>query len=440
MATDTSIPEIPVNDKRTIFGWAMFDWANSSYALVISVAVFPLYFNSVMGDSELFNFLGIPVTKTSLFSYSLSIAYLVIALSLPMLTGIADYSGRRKAFMKFFTFMGSLACISMFFFDGRGTMYLGVFSFVFAVIGFEGGKTFYNSYLPLIVSEDKYDSVSAKGFTYGYIGSMILLILNLVMIQKYELFGFSDSGWATRTVFITVGLWWLGFANFSFVRLPKDYKVDKIDGLLSKGFSEIKQVWNYVMEQHDIKFFLFSFFFYIAGVLTIIGLASTFAIDQLGFEASELIILILLLQFLGIVGAILFAKVSEWKGNKLSIIVMLLIWMGVCVAAYYVQEKMHFYVIAAFVGLVMGGIQSLSRSTYSKLIPEDAHNTASYFSFFDVTEKVAMVMGSLSFGIIDQLTGGMRNSIFALIFFFVLGIIFLLFVTVRRKEVVIQTS
>ncbi len=440
MATDTSIPEIPVNDKRTIFGWAMFDWANSSYALVISVAVFPLYFNSVMGDSELFNFLGIPVTKTSLFSYSLSIAYLVIAVSLPMLTGIADYSGRRKTFMKFFTFMGALACMAMFLFDGRGTMYLGVFSFVFAVIGFEGGKTFYNSYLPLIASEDKYDDISAKGFTYGYIGSMILLILNLVMIQKYELFGFADSGWATRTVFITVGIWWLAFANFSFVRLPKDYKVNNIEGLLSKGFSEIKQVWNYVMEQHDIKFFLFSFFFYIAGVLTIIGLASTFAIDQLGFEASELIILILLLQFLGIVGAILFAKMSDWKGNKISIITMLFIWMGVCVAAYYVQEKMHFYVIAGFVGLVMGGIQSLSRSTYSKLIPEDAHNTASYFSFFDVTEKVAMVMGSLSFGIIDQLTGGMRNSIFALIFFFALGIIFILFVTIRRKEVLIQTT
>lgn len=433
MSTDTSAPKIPVNDKKTIFGWAMFDWANSSYALVISVAIFPLYFNAVMGDSELFYFLGIPVTKTSLFSYSLSFAYLIIACSLPMLTGIADYSGRRKTFMKIFTLLGSMACMAMFFFDGRSSMYLGVFSFVLAVIGFEGGKTFYNSYLPLIVSEDQYDRVSAKGFTYGYIGSMILLVLNLVMIQKFELFGFSDSGWATRTVFLTVGIWWFAFAQFSFARLPKDYKVANVDGLLSKGFGEIKRVWNYVMKQHDIKFFLFSFFFYIAGVLTVIGLASTFAIDQLGFEADELIFLILLLQILGIVGAILFARISEWQGNKLSIIMMLLIWMGTCVAVYFVHEKAHFYVIAGLVGLVMGGIQSLSRSTYSKLIPEDAENTASFFSFFDVTEKVAMVMGSLSFGIIDQLTGGMRNSIFALIFFFIIGIIFLLFVTVNRS-------
>ncbi len=432
MSTDTSPPKIPVNDKRTIFGWAMFDWANSSYALVISVAIFPLYFNAVMGDNELFSFLGIPVTKTSLFSYSLSLAYLIIACSLPMLTGIADYSGRRKTFMKFFTLMGSLACMSMFFFDGRGTMYLGVFSFVFAVIGFEGGKTFYNSYLPLIVSEDQYDKVSAKGFTYGYVGSMILLVLNLVMIQKFEVFGFPDSGWATRTVFLTVGVWWFLFAQFSFARLPKDYNVPNVEGLLSKGFGEIKRVWNYVMKQHNIKFFLFSFFFYIAGALTVIGLASTFAIDQLGFEADELIFLILLLQILGICGAVLFAKISEWKGNRLSIILMLFIWMAACIIVYFVHEKSHFYFIAALVGLVMGGIQSLSRSTYSKLIPEDADNTASYFSFFDVTEKVAMVMGSLSFGIIDQLTGGMRNSIIALVFFFVLGIIFLLFVKVER--------
>jgi len=434
MAADTSKPQILVDDKKTIFGWAMFDWANSSYALVISVAVFPLYFNSVMGDNEVFHFLGIPVTKTSLFSYSLSLAYLIIAVSLPMLTGIADYSGRRKAFMKFFTLMGSIACMSMFFFTGRPNMYLGVFSFVFAVIGFEGGKTFYNSYLPLIASEEQYDRVSAKGFTYGYVGSMILLVLNLVMIQKHEIFGFADTAWATRTVFITVGLWWFAFAQFSFVRLPKDYRVSNIDGIFSKGFMEIKRVWNYVKTQHNIKFFFFSFFFYIAGVLTVIGMASTFAIDQLGFESSELIILILLLQLLGIVGAIVFAKVSDWKGNKISIIIMLLIWMAVCVAAFLVQDKIQFYVIAGFVGLVMGGIQSLSRSTYSKLIPEDAENTASFFSFFDVCEKVAMVMGSLSFGIIDQVTGGMRNSIFALVIFFILGIFFLMFVTVGREE------
>ena len=311
-------------------------------------------------------------------------------------------------------------------------MYLGVFSFILAVIGFEGGKTFYNSYLPLIVSEDQYDKVSARGFTYGYIGSMILLVLNLGMIQKYDMFGFPDKGWATRAVFLTVGIWWFAFAQLSFARLPKDYKVSNVDGLLSKGFGEIKRVWEYVMKQHNIKFFLFSFFFYIAGVLTVIGLASTFAIDQLGFEADELILLILLLQILGIVGAILFAKISEWKGNKLSIIMMLFIWMAACVAVYYVHEKSHFYIIAGLVGLVLGGIQSLSSSTYSKLIPKDADNTASYFSFFDVTEKVAMVMGSLSFGIIDQVTGGMRNSIFALIFFFILGIIFLLFVKVER--------
>ena len=424
---------IQKNNPKTINGWALFDWANSSYALVISVAIFPLYFNSVMDTGE-FNFLGIPVTKTSLFSYSLSFAYFIIAMSLPMLTGIADYSGRRKAFMKFFTFLGSMACVTMFFFGGMSTMYLGVFSFIFAVIGFEGGKTFYNSYLPIIATEDQFDRISAKGFTYGYIGSVILLVLNLIMIQKHELFGFPDTSWATRTVFVTVGLWWFIFAQISFFRLPKDVPNPDTSGMLSMGFVEIKKVWAFVKTQRNIKFFLTSFFFYIAGSLTIIGLASTFAIDQLKFEATELIYLILLLQVLGIVGAITFSKISEWKGNKISITMMLFIWIGVCFAAYMVQEKTQFYGIAALVGLVMGGIQSLSRSTYSKLIPEDAENTASFFAFFDVCEKIAMVMGSFSFGLIDQITGGMRNSIVALIFYFVLGIIFLQFVKVQREN------
>lgn len=423
------------NDKRTIQAWAMFDWANSSYALVIAVAIFPLYFNSegVMPDGE-FYFMGIPVTKTSLFSYSLAFAYIIIAATLPLLSGIADYGGKKMFFMKFFTTMGSLACIALVFFT-KDTIALGVFGFVIATVGFAGGQVFYNSFLPLIATEDQFDKVSAKGFSYGYIGSVILLIANLVLIQKYDWFGFADAGMPVRLSFVMVGLWWIGFAQITFSRLPNDITQKFSSKILSKGYEELQKVWKIVKSQRNIKWFLFSFFFYSAGVQTVLFLASTFATDELKFGATDLIILILLLQLVAIGGAYLFAGLSNRKGNKIAIITMLIIWICICVIAYFVIEKIQFYAIAAMVGLVMGGIQSVSRSTYSKLIPPETKDTASFFSFYDVLEKIAIVLGTFSFGFIDQMMGGMRNSILALIFYFVIGLLVLFTVQVKPAKI-----
>ena len=431
---ESSPNAIPLNDKRTINAWAMFDWANSSYALVIAVAIFPLYFNSegVMPDG-VFDFMGIPVTKTSLFSYSLTLAYVIIAAALPILSGIADYGGKKMYFMKFFTSMGALACIALVFFTSD-TIALGVFGFVIATVGFAGGQIFYNSFLPLIATEDQFDKVSAKGFSYGYIGSVLLLIVNLVMIQKYTWFGFESEEWPVRISFVMVGIWWIGFAQITFNRLPKDINQNISSQLLRKGYQELQKVWNIVKNQKNIKRFLFSFFFYSAGVQTVLYLASTFATDILEFGATDLIILILILQLVAIGGAYLFAAISDWKGNKISIIIMLLVWISICVLAYFVLAKIQFYAIAAMVGLVMGGIQSVSRSTYSKLIPPDTKDTASFFSFYDVLEKIAIVLGTFSFGFIDQMMGGMRNSILALIFYFVIGLIMLFFVQVKPAK------
>ena len=425
--------KIPLNDKRIINAWAMFDWANSSYALVIAVAIFPIYFNSVITIDGEFLFLGIPVTRTSLFSYSLTFAYLVISASLPLLTGIADYGGKKMKFMKYFTILGSLACIALWWFTGMENLILGVFAFILAVIGFAGGQVFYNSFLPLIASEDQFDRVSAKGFAYGYVGSVILLLINLFMIMKFEILGFPSEEWATRTAFVMVGIWWLGFSQITFNRLPKDPKNMPSKNLISKGYQEIYKIWVYLKGQKNIRTFLASFFFYSAGAQTVIYLASTFATEELDFEAMDLILTILLLQFLAIGGAYLFARVSKLYGNKQSIMIMLFIWITICIAAFFVQSKGEFYIIAAFVGLVMGGIQSLSRSTYSKLIPEGTKDTASFFSFFDVLEKLAIVLGTLSFGLIDQVMGGMRNSILALIVFFLLGIILLMRVEIKPR-------
>ena len=421
-------PSIPLNDKRIINGWAMFDWANSSYALVIAVAIFPLYFNGVV-DPE-FEIWGIPMTNTALFSYSLSIAYIVVAISLPLLSGIADYGGRKMYFMKFFTTIGSLACITLFLFTNMQTLAIGVLGFIVAVIGFAGGQVFYNSFLPLIATEDTYDKVSARGFAYGYIGSVLLLCVNILIIMFYEDLGLPNRELAQRISFVMVGIWWIGFAQITFNRLPKDIRNTSDENLLTKGYQEIRNVWRAIRNQNYTKRFLFAFFFYSAGVQTVLYLASTFASDELKFGAIELILLILILQLLAIVGALLFSKISEKLGNKLAIIIMLFIWIGVCIGSYYVYQKMPFYIIAGLVGLVMGGIQSLSRSTYSKLIPQDTTDTASYFSFYDVLEKVAVVLGTFSFGFIDQMMGGMRNSILALIVYFVIGLLILLTVKI----------
>jgi len=327
-----------------------------------------------------------------------------------------------------------MACIGLFFFVDMGDLYIGLLGFILAIIGFAGGQVFYNSFLPVIATEDQFDRVSAKGFAMGYIGSVILLVANLVMIMKPQWFGLESAGMASRISFVMVGLWWIGFAQIPFRRLPKDNAEKPPENLLTKGYKELQKVFQELKTQKNTRHFLASFFFYISGVQTVIYLASTFATEELKFESTELIVVILLLQFVGIIGAYAFAFLSKIKGNKLSIIAMLCIWTTICVVSYFVTSKTQFYYIAATVGLVMGGIQSLSRSTYSKLIPEDTVDTASYFSFYDVTEKLAIVIGTFSFGFINMLTGGMRNSILALIFYFIVGMLILMTVEVKRGK------
>lgn len=418
------------NNPRTINGWAFFDWANSAYALVITVAIFPGYFLAVTDDT--FKLLGFEMTDSALYAFAVSAAYLLIALMSPLLSGIADYGGRKMWFLKFFTTMGAISCIVMWFFTNMATLPLGTIAFMLATIGFAGGLVFYNAYLPIIATEDQYDSVSARGFSYGYIGSVILLITNLVIITFYEELGFREQSMAVRLSFVMVGLWWLGFSQIPFRRLPSDSKSVADENLLRKGYLELKKVWHRLTNYHNTKRFLISFFFYNAGVQTVLFLAATFAEKELHFKTSDLIILILILQLVAIVGAYFFAKVSDWRGNKFSLTVMILIWMLICGIAYIVTSKMEFYILAGAVGLVMGGIQSLSRSTYSKLIPENTPDTASWFSFYDVVDKVSTMLGTFGFGIV-QLTGGMRSAVLALAVFFVIGLAILAATRISRS-------
>ena len=417
-----------LNDKKTINAWCSYDWANSVYNLIVTTAIFPIYYNSATKaafDGDVVSFFGFSINSSVLYSYAISFSFLIAVILYPILSGVADYRGSKKAFMRFFTYLGSLACIGLYFFEGSNIEY-GILLAITASLGYASSVVFYNAFLPEIASEDQMDKVSAKGFSMGYIGSVLLLIVSLVLVSIPETFGFDGAGSATRFVFLLVGVWWFGFAHIAFNALKDNRTHGKITGeVLRSGFNELKKVFNSLKENVNSIRFLYSFFFYSMGVQTVMLLAPLFAAEEIGMESSEMIIVILIIQLVAVGGAYLFATISDKKGNKISISIAIVIWFSICILAYFIGDKTVFYGLAGLLGLVMGGIQSISRSTYSKLIPEGTKDTASYFSFYDVTEKFAIVLGTMGFGYILQLTGTMRNSMLFMGLFFVIGLIIL---------------
>jgi len=426
------------NNSKVIKSWAMFDWANSSYNLVITSTIFPAYYTAITTTKEYgdkVQFFGFEFINTALSNYVLAAAYLIIAIITPFLTATADFNGNKKVFMKIFTWMGALSCAGLFFFKLE-TLEVSLILFATAAIGYCGGLVFINSYLPEIADKEIQDKVSAKGFAYGYVGSVILQIICFVFVLKPELFGITDASLPARLSFLLVGIWWIGFAQIPFKVLPKGSpnfnKIDKAK--ISSGFQELRKVWKQVGQMSILKRFLFAFFFYAMGVQTIMLAAANFGEKVMNLGTAKLIMIILIIQIVAIFGAILMSKLSEKFGNIKVLILVVLIWIGVCVFAYGITTENQFFVTAAVVGLVMGGIQSLSRSTFSKLIPENTPDTASFFSFYDVTEKLAIVAGLFSFGFIEELTGNMRNSIIALGCFFIIGLLILFMVLNAERK------
>lgn len=424
------------NNKKLINAWASFDWANSVYNLIVTTAIFPIYYltvtQEVFGGEEV-QFFNLTIKNSVLYSYAISFSFLIIVFISPILSGIADFGGLKKQFMQFFTYLGSLACIGLYFFTGENIEY-GIACSVLASIGYAGSLVFYNGFLPEVASNDIMDKVSAKGFSMGYIGSVILLILNLFLYQKYELFGFENGSSATRFGFILVGIWWVGFAQISFYYLKDRGPRKKITSdILGKGIKELKNVLIMVRSKFVMHRFLTSFFLFSMGVQTVMLLAPLFADKEIGLGADEMIIVVLIIQIIAIGGAYFFAFLSKLKGNGFAISTTLIIWVFICISGYFLKDKISFYGLAAFLGFVMGGIQSISRSTYSKLIPSDTNDTASYFSFYDITEKLAIVIGSLSYGLIDQLTGSMRNSMLFMSIFFISGFVMLQIANLKKN-------
>ena len=425
-------------NKKVINAWAMYDWANSAYSLVITSALFPIYFHAVTTTetSSTVKFIGRTYNSDSLQTYSISLAFLIIAAINPLLSSIADFSGRKKKFMFFFSTLGALSCTSLFFFTSHETLWIGVIGSMLAAIGFAGSIVFYNAFLPEIASLKDQDRVSAKGFAFGYIGSSLLLIFCLTMIQCPQWYGGITSGFATRISFLLVGVWWFGFAQYTFSNLPENFPDrNKDDHFIFNGYRELKKVWLELKNTSRIKTFLLSFFFYNMGVQTVMYVATLFGAGELHLPSSVLIAVILIIQFVAIAGAYIFSIISKKYGNVKALTVAIIVWIFICFGAYMcnkeygVDEKIMFMILAAVVGMVMGGIQSLSRSTYSKLLP-DTIDHASYFSFYDVCDKLGTVLGTFAFGFINEITGSMRSSIIVLALFFIVG----LFLLLRMKK------
>ena len=427
--------------KKVINGWDMYDWANSVYNLVITSTIFPAYYESVTGDgndatvNDTVRIFGREFVNTSLYNYALAIAFFIVAIMSPILSSIADYKGNKKKFLFFFCTMGSFACSAMFFYDKTNLIY-GVCCLIIACIGFLSSLVFYNSYLPEIAAPEDQDRVSARGFAMGYIGSVILQIICFVFVMSPKTFGI-DGNKAAQISFLLVGIWWWGFGQLALSRLPEGTPAShkKNEGsILTNGYKELHKVWKQLTHMPVLKRYLAAFFFYNMGVQTVMLAATLYGKSELNIPTTNLIIAILIIQLVAIPGAYLIAKLSEKIGNFRALMFTIIIWIALCIVGYYIPRNgiNQFYILAILVGFVMGGIQSLSRSTYAKLMPV-TKDTTSFFSFYDVTEKIAIVIGMFSFGYINEITGSQRNSVLTLVIFFVIGFLLLLFAMKKQK-------
>lgn len=420
--------QLEKGSSKLLNAWAFYDWANSVYSLVIASAVFPIFFNALFkeGVTDIPIF-GTSMKGTALISFVTAFAFLIVAFISPLLSGIADYSGNKKFFLKLFCYLGAASCIGLYWFS-LDNIYWSLVCYLFGLVGFWGSLVFYNSYLPDIAHPEQQDAVSARGYSMGYIGSVILLVAVLAVLMSATTM--EEGQMIMRWSFVAVGVWWILFSQYAYYYLPKGVKQNKATAdVMLNGFRELKKVWSQLGDNRTLKRYLGAFFVYSMAVQTVMLVATYFGAEEIawgedGAKQTGLIVSILLIQLIAVAGAIITSKLSAKFGNIKVLIGINIIWAVICVCAFFVTLPIHFYVTAGFVGLVMGGIQSLSRSTYSKFLPQTP-DTASYFSFYDVTEKIGIVIGMMLYGAIDQIFGSMRYSIIFLALFFVIGIFLL---------------
>ena len=420
----------PKGSKKLIGAWALYDWANSVYSLVISSAIFPIYYSQyVFSQTNSVEILNLDINKDTLISSVSALSFLLIAFLSPLLSGIADFIGNKKIFMKFFVYMGSFSCIGLYWFELE-TIEISLLFYTLGLIGFWGSLVYYNSYLTDITYPNQTNKVSAKGYTMGYIGSVILLLINLIMINFYETFGFESEIAAMKSSFAIVGIWWLAFSQYSFFHLPSGNKGVKVPkNIIWNGFKELKGVYKFIRTSKRFTRFLLAFFIFSFSLQTVLYIASYFGVSEIEWTSSSeqtsgLIISILLIQIVAIGGAYFFTKMAQKYGNILVLTFAIFLWGAVCLYAYFIKTPIQFYMIAGLVGLLMGGTQPVARATYSLFIP-DTKDTTSFFSFYDVTEKIGIVFGMIFYATAAQITGSVRFSVIIFMFFFFMGALLL---------------
>ena len=429
--------------KKLIRAWASYDWANSVYFLVITSTIFPIYYGSLFGDNLYIEILGQPLKNTALISYTTAAAFAVVAVLSPILSGVADYIGNKKSFMKLYTYIGALSCIGLYWFN-LDNIYFGLLCYFLASVGAWLSWVFYNSYLPEIAHPKQMDKASALGYSLGYVGSVLLLLVNLSMVLNPSIYGIEGSATeasikAMKYSFVSVGVWWILFSQIAFRFLPKDNKSNELTrGVLFNGYTELRSVWRSFSSHPILKSYTGAFFVFSMAVQTVMLIAAYFGEQEVNWgslseKQTGLILSIMIIQLIAIVGAILTARCSEKFGNLPVLIALNLIWVSLCLYAYFVETPIQFYIAAGFVGLSMGGIQSLARSTYSKFIPK-TDDAASFFSFYSTSQMTGIVLGMLLFGTIDQVTGSMRNSVLFFLSFFLIGAFLL--IRLHRKSTV----
>ena len=428
--------QLEKGNNKVMNAWAFYDWANSVYSLVISSSIFPLYFGFLFTkENPNIDIFGTSIKATSLIFFITAFAFLTVAIISPILSGIADYLGNKKRFMQFFCYLGAASCIGLYWFTKENIIF-GMCCFYFGLVGFWGSLVFYNSYLSDIAFTEQHDKLSAKGFSLGYVGSVILLVICLyLIIGRTD----EDAIHAMKLSFVFTGIWWIVFSQYTFHYLPKGNKNKHplTFSIVLNGYEELKKVQKLFFKDATLKRFLIAFFVYSMAVQTVMLVATYFGEQEINWGTADekrqgLIVSILMIQLVAVLGAVLTSKLALKFGNIKTLIGINSVWIFICIGAFFVTKPIQFYLVAGIVGLVMGGIQSLSRSTFSKLMPE-TNDTTSFFSFYDVAEKIGIVIGMLLYGSINQFTGSMRNAILFLVLFFVIGVV-LLFRTLKVQK------
>ncbi|MBE9547362.1 MAG: MFS transporter [Proteobacteria bacterium] len=390
------------DDKKAIFGWAMYDWANSAFATTIMAAFFPVFFKQFWSAG------ADPVVSTAKLGLANSIAGIVVALCAPVLGAIADRGGAKKKFLLFFAFIGVVMTSSLYLVS-KGNWPMAIALYIFAVVGFSGGNIFYDSLITRVASRKRMDSVSALGFSLGYLGGGILFAVNVWMVLRPETFGFADAGDAVKISFLSVSIWWAVFSIpiFLFVKEPARAEGESTLRIVKGGLVQLKNTFQEIRHLKVIFLFLMAYWLYIDGVNTIIRMALDYGMS-IGFEFKDLIVALLITQFIGFPSSIGFGYLGGKIGTKRAIFIAIGVYLCVSIWGAFMQSKNEFYILAMVIGLVQGGIQALSRSFYAKIIPVD--KSAEYFGFYNMIGKFSVIIGPVLIGATGLLVRSMGYS------------------------------